>query len=153
MNLQPWCFIVTTQADPEPYGRLFATLGERNQVWAKNAPVLVLSIVQSEREPGKPNHTALYDLGQSVALLTMQASALGLWVHQMGGFDGQKARQAFDLPEDFDPVTVMAIGCQGDADALPEEARQRELAPRTRKPLGEVVFNGAWKQPLVEKGG
>ncbi|MDO8970254.1 MAG: nitroreductase family protein, partial [Saprospiraceae bacterium] len=86
-NMQPWTFIVTTLADPEPHAKLVAALGERNQMWAKHAPVLVLSIVQRDREPGKPNLWATYDLGQSVAHLSVQATALGLFVHQMAGFD------------------------------------------------------------------
>jgi nitroreductase len=147
-NGQPWSFIVTTLADPEPHAKLVAALGERNQMWAKHAPVLVLSIVQREREPGKPNPWATYDLGQSVAHLSIQATALGLRVHQMAGFDQQKAREAFDLPQGYDPVTVFAVGYPAELDSLPVEIRERELAPRTRKALSDFVFDGAWNVAL-----
>jgi len=147
-NLQPWAFIVTTSADPEPHARLVAALAEFNQMWAKDAPVLVLAVVQREREPGKPNPYATYDLGQSVAHLSVQATNLGLLVHQMAGFDHQKAREAVNLPEGFDPVTVFTIGYPGNAADLPERLRERELAPRARKPLSEFVFDGAWNVAL-----
>jgi nitroreductase len=147
-NQQPWAFIITTSTDPEPYAKLVATLGERNQAWAKHAPVLVLAIAVSEREPGKPNAYAGYDLGQAVAHLTVQASALGLVIHQMAGFDRQKAREAFDLPQGCDPLTVFTIGYPAELDSLPEEIRTRELAPRSRKPLSEFVFDGAWNAAL-----
>ena len=150
-NSQPWAFILTFQSDPEPFGRLLSTLGERNQLWAKHAPVLVLTITNSEREPGKPNPWATYDLGQAVAHLSIQASALGISVHQMAGFDRQKAREAFNLPDGFDPVTVFTLGYDGEPDTLPGEIREREIGPRVRKPLGEFVFNGAWKEPILRE--
>jgi nitroreductase len=153
INIQPWAFIVTNQQAPEPFAKLLGTLSERNQLWAKDVPVLVMSIFNGEREPGKPNPWAAYDLGQSVAHLSIQASALGLFVHQMGGFDRQKAAQAFELPTGYEPMTVFAIGYPGDPASLPDGLRERELETRTRKPLSEIVFDGAWKQPLDEKVG
>jgi nitroreductase len=111
----------------------------------------VLTVTQSEREPGKANPYAGYDLGQAVAHLSIQASALGVSVHQMAGFDHEKARVAFDLPEGFDPMTVFALGYDGEPDLLPGELRERELSPRVRKPLGEFVFNGAWKEPILRE--
>jgi nitroreductase len=150
-NSQPWSFILTTQQNSAAYAKLLGTLGERNQMWAKNAPVLVLTIARRENEPGKPNPWAVYDLGQSVAHLSVQASAVGLSVHQMAGFDRKKAAELFNLPEGYDAVTVIAIGYLGDPDMLPEGLREREIAPRTRKPLSEFVFDGAWEVPLAEK--
>ena len=147
-NMQPWAFIVTTLADPEPHARLVAALAEFNQMWAKDAPVLVLAVVQREREPGKPNAWASYDLGQSVAHLSVEATDLGLLVHQMAGFDQQKAREAVNLPEGFDPVTVFTIGYPGDPATLPDRLRERELAPRERKPLSAFVFDGDWNLAL-----
>jgi nitroreductase len=149
-NSQPWAYIVTTPADPEPHARLLATLGERNQVWAKNAPVLVLAIAQREREPGQTNLYAIYDLGQSVAHLSVEAGDLGLAVHQMAGFDRMKAGEVFKLPAGYEAITVFAIGYTGSPDLLPDELRQRELAVRTRKPISQFVFDGAWEKPLVE---
>jgi nitroreductase len=150
-NQQPWAFIVTNQAEREPFEKLLGTLSERNQVWAKHAPVLVLSIVQRERAPGQPNLWATYDVGQAVAHLSVQATAVGLAVHQMAGFDRQQAAKLFALPEGYDPLTVFAIGYAGDAAVLPAGLRERELEARSRKPLSEFVFDGAWQAPLLEK--
>ena len=149
-NSQPWAFIVTTPADPKTFSQLLGTLGERNQSWAKNAPVLVLAIALREREPGQPNLWAIYDLGQAVAHLSVEAGDLGLAVHQMAGFDRGKASEVFQLPAGYEAITVFTIGYSGDPDLLPDELRQRELAVRTRKPLSQFVFNGAWGKPLVE---
>ncbi|MEI7847079.1 MAG: nitroreductase family protein [Chloroflexota bacterium] len=147
-NLQPWSFLVVTRQNPEPFDKLVAVLSEGNQLWAKNVQVLVLALARREREPGKPNPWAAYDLGQSIAHLSIQASALGLQVHQMGGFDPQKAVNAFDIPEEFQAITVVAIGYAGDPNQLPDNLRERELQTRTRKPLSEIVFENRWNQPL-----
>ena len=150
-NLQPWSFIVTTPADPGPHAKLVSTLIGFNALWAQNTPILVMGVVQREREAGKPNPYAWYDLGQAVAHLSIQASALGLAVHQMAGFDHPKASELFELPEGYDPVIVFALGYPGDPEQLSAELRTRELAPRTRKPLGEFVFNGVWKEPILRE--
>ena len=147
-NVQPWRFIVTTQAAPEPFNKLLSTLSEWNQVWAKNVPVLMLSIAQLQQEDGKKNPSAIYDLGQSVAHFSIQASISGLFVHQMGGFDSQKAVELFGLPEEFIPVTVIAVGYLGDPAALPERLREREMETRARRPMTEFVFDGKWNEPL-----
>lgn len=147
-NVQPWSFVVAPRDDAAAFARLLGCLAEGNQVWAQHAPLLLLAVAQLQREPGKPNHYALYDLGQAVANLTVQATALGLHVHQMGGFDQEQARGAFVIPADFAPVTVLAVGVQGDPAALPEPLYGRELAARTRKPLASFVFGGAWGHPL-----
>lgn len=144
-NLQPWRFIVTQASDPEPHARLLASLSERNQVWASRAPVLILTAAAREREPGKPNPWAAYDVGQAAAHLSFQAEALGLRVHQMAGFDQAQARAAVQMPESFDPVTILAIGYQDDPHILPEAVYAREIEPRARKALNEIVFDGVWK--------
>ena len=150
-NQQPWSFIVTNQTEREPFEKLLGTLNERNQDWAKHAPVLVLSVVQRERATGQPNPWATYDVGQAVAHLSVQATALGLVVHQMAGFDRQKAAELFALPEGYDALTVFAIGYEGDPATLPAGLRERELEQRSRKPLKEFVFDGAWQAPLQEE--
>lgn len=150
-NRQPWSFIVTHGQTPEAYGNLLGTLNERNQAWAKTAPVLVLAIAQIEPEPGKANPFAIYDLGQAVAHLSIQASALGLSVHQIGGFDRVKAEQIFELPTGYQPVTVFAMGFPGDPQVLPEGFRAGETAPRDRKPLSDFAYQGKWQQPLTEQ--
>ena len=74
---------------------------------------------------------------------------MGLVTHQMGGFDGEKTRAAFNIPEQFEMMSMMAVGYIADVDALPEEAKERTLAPRKRKPLGELFYEGVWNQSII----
>ncbi len=151
-NRQPWHFIVATQDDPTAHARLFNTLKDGNKRWAGDAPVLILAVAAlSTDAEGRTNQRALYDLGLATAQLTTQATALGLAVHQMGGFDADQARQEFGIPADHEPVVVLALGYPGDLERLPEELRQREQAPRTRKPLREFVYGPTWGEaaPLL----
>jgi nitroreductase len=142
---QPWVYLVATKDDPENLAKMLGVLVEFNAGWAKYAPVLALSVahVKTQRE-GKPNRVALHDVGSATAQLTVEANARGLQVHQMAGFDAEKARQTFAIPADWEPVAAMAIGYPGNPDLLPEKLRDRELAPRTRKPLSEFVMTGGW---------
>jgi nitroreductase len=147
-NGQPWAFIVTKRSDSGCYQALLSTLTGQNPTWAQNAPVLVVSVALPNQRTGTLTRFSYYDVGQAVAHLTVQASALGLSVHQMGGFNAEQVRQLLELPEGTEPLTVFAIGYMGEANDLPEALRERELAARTRKPLGEFVFEGRWQQPL-----
>jgi nitroreductase len=150
-NGQPWRFIVATKDDPENYNRVLDTFVEFNQGWAKQAPVLALSVAKLTFDDGKPNRHALHDLGQAAANLSMQAEASGLSVHQMAGIDPEKARKLFHIPTDYEAVAGIALGYAGDPATLPDELRKRELAPRERKPLDSIVFTGDWgkSSPLV----
>jgi len=143
-NEQPWHYLVATKDEPEEFGKLLACLVEKNQSWAKHAPVLMLSVATTTFvRNGKPNRHALYDTGQAAACLTVQATALGLFVHQMAGFSVEKARETYHIPENAEPVAAMAIGYLGDANSLASDLRERELALTPRKPIGEFVFSGA----------
>lgn len=138
-NEQPWRFWVATREHPAALERLQSYLTEGNS-WAKRAPVLVLSAYKLHRErDGLPNRMAFRDLGAAEQNLALQAFALGLVVHQMEGFDHERAKREL-LPDGFEPGTMSAIGYLGDPDTLPEKLRERELRPRVRKPLGEIVF-------------
>jgi nitroreductase len=144
-NEQPWAYLVATKDDPENFAKMLGVLVEFNVLWAKHAPALALSVahLKTQRD-GKPNRVALHDVGSATAQLTFEANARGLQVHQMAGFDAEKARQTFAIPGDWEPVAAMAIGYPGDPGSLPEKLRERELATRTRKPLGEFVMTGGW---------
>jgi nitroreductase len=144
-NEQPWRFIVTTRDDSEPFGRLAATLTGNNRLWAPHAPVLALSVARLvfERD-GKPNRHAYHDVGLAMQNLTVQATADGLGVHPMAGFDVALARAAFAIPPEFEPVAAIAIGYAGDPETLPEPVRERDRAPRTRRALEQQVFGGVW---------
>ena len=110
-NEQPWAYIVARREDAENFAALLGVLVESNQVWAQNAPLLLLMLAHKlwEKE-GTPNRVALYDLGQAAANLVVQATSLGLSTHQMGGFNVEAARALFHVAEGWDPVTVAAIG-------------------------------------------
>ncbi|MEJ8801579.1 nitroreductase family protein [Pontibacter sp. H249] len=147
MNEQPWRFIYATKDDKEAYDRLLSCLVEANQVWAKNAPVLFVSVAKKTYDfNGNPNGHAWHDVGMATASLVLQATELDLHVHLMGGYNATKAREVLEIPEGFEPVAMGAVGYVGDPEQLPEQLKARELAPRQRKPLNEIVFNGKWEQ-------
>lgn len=147
-NEQPWSFIVATKGEPEEYARLLACLVEKNQAWAKSAPVLMISVASKFfARSGGANRHAWHDVGQAVANLTVQATALDLYVHQMAGFSPDKARETYGIPESADPVAAIAVGYLGDASALPEDLRQRELTTTPRKPVGQFVYTSKWSEP------
>ncbi len=100
----------------------------------------------------KDNRHAFHDVGLAAANLVVQATSLGLVVHLMAGILPDKAREVFGIPEGHEAVTGIALGYPGDAAKLDEKLRQREQAPRSRKPLAEFVFTGRWgqKSPLLE---
>ncbi len=144
-NLQPWNFIVATSDQPIEHARLAHCLTGNNQRWAPQAPVLILVVAQLETDGGH-NRQAWHDVGLAVGNLTIQAMYSGLMVHQMGGFDREKARALYGIPRTHEPGSVLAVGYRALPETLPEDLRDRELAPRTRKPLSEFVFSGAWGQ-------
>jgi nitroreductase len=153
-NNQPWAYIVAVKDDPEGFNKMLGILVEFNASWAKSAPVLALSVAQTKTpKDGALNRHALHDVGSASAQLTFEANTHGLLVHQMAGFDVDKARKVFAIPAEWEPVAVMAIGYPGEPESLPDRLRDRELAPRSRKPLSEFVMAGSWGHtaPFVSK--
>jgi nitroreductase len=147
-NAQPWYFIVATKDDPENFQRVLECFVELNRNWARNAPVVALSVASLKfAHNGQPNRHAFHDVGQAAANLALEATALGLEIHQMAGIDPEKARQIFGIPEGYEAVAGIALGYPGDPASLPDQLRERELAPRERKPLDSFVFSGRWGQP------
>jgi len=144
-NEQPWAYIVATKDDTASFEKVLATLVEFNASWAKNAPVLAIAVAKLAFSKNRaPNRTAQYDTGAASALLSVEATAHGLAVHQMGGFDPEKARQTFAIPAEWQAVAALAIGYPGNPETLPQSLKDRELAPRTRKPISEFVMTGSW---------
>jgi nitroreductase len=147
LNEQPWRFVVADRAGaPAVFAALSGSLTGRNPMWARAVPVLVLAAVRTTLERNDAaNEHAWYDTGQAVAFLTLQATSIGLSVRQMEGFDREKAREACGVPAPFEPAVLIAIGYPGDPESL-EYAKHREAerTPRSRKPVGEFVFEGAW---------
>jgi nitroreductase len=142
-NEQPWNFIVATRDDAAEFARLLSCLVEGNQVWASHAPVLMVSVARLNfAQNGKPNRTAIHDVGLATAQMIVQAMAMGVFMHPMAGFHADKVRELYGVPEGYEPVAAIAAGYPGDPATLPESLRQRELAPRVRKPQEEFVHRG-----------
>jgi nitroreductase len=147
-NEQPWNYLVATRENPQEFGRLLSCLVEANQAWAKAAPVLVLGVVSLQfAKNNKDNRAAVHDLGLASGNLVVEATARGLSVHQMIGILPDKAREVYQIPEHFEAWTAMAIGYKADPAKLPAALKERDLAPRQRKPLREFVFTSHWEQP------
>lgn len=138
-NLQPWYFLVGFQGD-EVYSKIFDTLVEFNQLWAKNAPILVLAIAKTTNSRGETNQACIYDLGQAVTTLSLQANFEDLYIHQMGGFDVEAAQSSLEIPSEFKVVVAFTIGYRGDEQLLHPNLLKLELTPRSRKSTSEMVF-------------
>jgi nitroreductase len=141
-NAQPWRFIYGQIGDAS-YSILFDIINETNRKWAKTAPLMVLGIAQTVFPERKTeNRFAFYDTGMAVGNMLLQATSMGLFVHQMGGYDVLAAKEVFNLPAGYEPVAMMAIGYKGDAGQLPGDISDREKSPRKRRQLEEFVFQG-----------
>lgn len=137
-NLQPWHFIIGKKQD-ETYQKIFETLVEFNQLWAIHAPILILSCGERTGKDGSENQSFKYDVGQAVAHLTIQAMSDGIFVHQMAGYSKEKAIKLFQIPNHFEPLTVIALGYMGDPLILPSRMQVSEKAERVRKPLADLI--------------
>lgn len=153
-NDQPWRFIVCNKAgDESHWQRAFSCINEKNQLWAKNAPLLILSVaMENFNHNGKPNRFAEYDTGAASVSLCLQATALGLVSHQMGGFDAQKAREVFELPDGCHPMAMMAIGYQAEADILDDNFKEAESKERSRAELEERFYFGKFGEQKTGNG-
>lgn len=140
-NEQPWHFIVGEAGD-ETFKKIFECLVEFNQLWVKTAPIVMIAVGRMKLQNGKEYLWNKYDIGQAAAHLTFQATHEGLWIHQMGGFDAEKARELFDIPEDDEAITAIAVGYEGDYKALHPNLQKMEVAKRERKAMDSFVFSG-----------
>jgi len=151
VGAEPWRFLVWNRAtDAAGWQQAFDTLSENNRKWADRVPVLMLVCTGATFEHnGQPNRWAQYDAGMAALSLSLEAVHQGLATHQMGGFDAARARAAFAVPEDFLPMTMIAVGYQAPAESLTDmDIRHKELKPRGRKPLAERFFGGQWGASL-----
>lgn len=143
-NEQPWSFIVARREDTAAFEKMLGCLAEPNQAWAKNAGVLLLTVYKKTfSQNGKPNRVAEHDIGLAAGNICLQATALGLAVHQMAGVNLSVARQTYSIPDTHEPTTAIAIGYA--AETIEDESlAQRDSAARSRKPQDEFVFGGEW---------
>ena len=142
-NEQPWRFIIGIKDEGDNYQHIIESLVPFNQQWASRAPVVLLACGKKTfSRNGKPNPHMSYDVGQAVATLTLQATAEGLHVHQMAGFSSEKARELFDIPADFEPIVVAAIGKIDENEILQKDGPKE----RTRKKLEDICWSD-WNSP------
>lgn len=145
-NDQPWRYIVFDKSkDETAWENALTILAEKNQLWAKNAPLLILAIAANNfSHNGNANRWSHYDTGAATLNLVLQAESVGLVAHQMGGFDADNARTIFEIPQDYTLMSMLAIGYQAEETVLPDEFRQAEVEDRARNNIDELVFHGAW---------
>ena len=150
---QPWRFIICNKnTRKSAWDMAFSCLSEGNQSWAKDVPVLILVIADSIlSRTGKINRWGQYDSGAAAMNICIQATELGLMVHQMGGFDSEQAGKKFSIPDRFTPMAMMAVGYQLPLDKIEGEVRERETAGRVRHPLDNNFFDGEWGKPVTGK--
>ena len=137
-NLQPWYYYFSHRGTPG-FDTILNCLAPGNQVWAKSAAVLMVSLAKKEREPGKPNIWSKHDLGAANLSLILQAQSMNIHGHLMGGFDASKIIQATGTdPSVYEPVACIALGYAGDPEMLNSPLRERELEVRTRKLISDI---------------
>src|SRR4030042_2483716 len=146
-NQQPWRYIIAARETPEAHSRLLKCLTESNQIWAKFAPVIGISIAETISDyKNKPNIYARHDVGLSMATLIFQAMSVGIYVHIMGGFDPELAIKSLSIPERFEPVAMFAVGYPAESTkGYPQKLIDREKKERIRKDIREIMFYGNWK--------
>lgn len=140
-NLQPWRFFVGQRED-SVFINILDSLRPFNQSWARRASLLVLVTGVAKKDDGSENNTFMYDCGLAVSQFTLEAHSRGYVAHQMEGFEKDTAIQNFLIAPGLVPIVVVAIGKQSGVEQLDEATAQRELAPRVRKPLKEIVIEG-----------
>jgi nitroreductase len=147
-NEQPWLFVYTTQQDEKTFSDYIGFLNESNRIWARNAYAIVISMARTKfSRNGKMNRYAFHDTGMAVTNLLLQALAMDLYVHQMGGYSLEMVKEYFSLDENIEPVAVMAVGYLGDGYSLPPELLKRDEKRRARKSVNEYTFKGSLSFP------
>ena len=148
-NEQPWAFIVATKENPAGYAQALDCLVENNRVWAQRAPLLMFTIVKPTFEyNGKINPHAWHDVGLAVGNLVVQATAMGLGVHQLAAIYPDRVRETYGIPESHEPVSGLVVGYKGNPNGLPEPIRAKEFAPRSRRNLEDFVYAEHWGRPV-----
>ncbi len=147
-NEQPWRYLVASRDRREDFDRILSCLLEGNQVWAREAPTVVLGCTRTTfSRNDKPNRVAQHDLGLASASLTFEATSRGVHVHQMAGILPDKAREVFSIPVGFEAMTALALGYRADLGTGACELRARDESSRTRRTQQEFVFGAEWGEP------
>ena len=143
-NNQPWHFLVVTADDGPAMERARDTLTVGN-AWARRAPALIFSLARTTyTRNDRHNPRYAFEAGMATAQMQLQAIALGLVFHQMAGFSRDRLHESFDIPEEYEAFTAIAVGYPGRISDVPAEKRERETGPRTRLPQDEFAHWGKW---------
>ncbi len=147
-NEQPWIFVHTTREENRVFPDYIGFLNESNKIWAKEAYAIVISMARTRfSKSGKINRYAFHDTGMAVTNLLLQALAMDVYVHQMGGFSVEMVKKYFSLDENIEPVAVMAVGYMGDGYSLPPEILKKDETRRPRKSVNEYSFKNSLSNP------
>jgi nitroreductase len=149
-NRQPWRYLLFTETNIDQLSKMRSCLIDDNQIWANSAPVLILSCTQTINEAGKTNRMAMHDVGLANQNLLLQICSLGYNCRPMGGFDKEKAKSLFNIPESIQPVIVIAVGFPGKLSSQPEAIREEERKPRTRNEITTWVYQSQWGTQLPD---
>jgi nitroreductase len=140
MNQQPWRYIYATRDDEQQFSKLFECLADGNKIWNKHVPVLILSIAEIFPDNAeKENYYAFHDTGLANQNLMLQAVSMGMFAHPMGGFSKRKAVETFQIPDNFAPAAMIAVGYKATHDNFPDEVLAKDRKERTRKPVKSIV--------------
>jgi nitroreductase len=151
-NEQPWRFIIAHREDQDRFQRIRECLMPGNQDWAEKASVLMISVASKTfARNGNENRYGWHDVGLATSMMAIQAIAMGLYIHPMAGFSGEKAIELLDIPEGCEPVCAIAAGYLGDPATLSEQMNQAETAPSQRNSVSQFAFTGRWGDVYEEK--
>jgi nitroreductase len=140
-NAQPWRFSIATRGS-ELFDQIVGAFTGFNQSWAPNASALLVISVLNQKADGTPYPGALLDAGLAAQNMMIQTEELGLAAHPIGGMVHDEMRKVLDLADNLDPIMAMTIGKRADASVLEGAAYEREVAPRVRLELDEIVLHG-----------
>lgn len=147
-NEQPWQFVYVTRDEYDVFKDYLEFLTEKNKVWARFAYAIVISLARTRfSHSDKPNRWAFHDTGMAVSNLLMQALALDVYVHQLGGYSVEKVREYFRLGDNIEPVAMMAVGYLGDGTDLTPEILKKDENRRPRKSITEFVYKNSLDKP------
>ena len=150
-NEQPWRFIVARKEEAASFSKILSCLNESNREWAQHGAMLFITLAKKTFSDSRLNTHAMHDVGLAEGNIALQATALELYLHQMGGIDKEKIKSTFEVPDDFEVVSVTVAGYKGNPEMLPEHLRERELQPRTRKNLEDILFSNKFGNQIIPK--
>jgi nitroreductase len=139
MNEQPWHYLVAENGS-EAFDNMIDCLMGGNQPWAKNAPLMLVSLTKKNFDRNNTeNRHAMHDAGAANTTLLLQAAELDIFGHMMGGFHYDKTLEIFQIDgNEFEIACFIALGHLDIPEALEEPFKSRETAVRTRKTISEI---------------